>query len=81
MQFFLDFYFTKQIKCAKIHTVEINGALAQLGAHHTGSVGVRGSSPLYSTKNKDLLWQVFIFGATKFALLQVKLLRSEVVPQ
>gem|GEM_PF-6129694 len=26
------------------------GALAQLGAHHTGSVGVRGSSPLCSTK-------------------------------
>ncbi len=25
------------------------GALAQLGAHHTGSVGVRGSSPLCST--------------------------------
>ena len=29
------------------------GALAQLGAHHTGSVGVTGSSPVYSTrKNK-----------------------------
>jgi hypothetical protein len=26
-----------------------NGALAQLGAHHTGSVGVRGSNPLCST--------------------------------
>ena len=26
------------------------GALAQLGAHNTGSVGVRGSSPLCSTK-------------------------------
>ena len=25
------------------------GALAQLGAHHTGSVGVRGSNPLCST--------------------------------
>ena len=29
-----------------------HGALAQLGAHHTGSVGVRGSSPLCSTKRK-----------------------------
>ena len=27
-----------------------HGALAQLGAHDTGSVGVRGSSPLCSTK-------------------------------
>lgn len=26
------------------------GALAQLGAHHTGSVGVTGSSPVCSTK-------------------------------
>ncbi len=30
-----------------------NGALAQLGAHHTGSVGVRGSSPLCSTNNTE----------------------------
>ena len=30
---------------------KIQGALAQLGAHNTGSVGVRGSSPLCSTKN------------------------------
>ena len=28
----------------------LSGALAQLGAHDTGSVGVRGSSPLCSTK-------------------------------
>ena len=28
------------------------GALAQLGAHNTGSVGVRGSNPLCSTKEK-----------------------------
>src|SRR3954469_703729 len=27
-----------------------NGAVAQLVAHHTGSVGVRGSSPLSSTQ-------------------------------
>ena len=29
------------------------GVLAQLGAHHTGSVGVTGSSPVYSTNKKD----------------------------
>ena len=32
------------------------GAVAQLGEHHTGSVGVRGSSPLGSTRmflNRD----------------------------
>ena len=28
------------------------GAVAQLVAHHTGSVGVRGSSPLGSTQDK-----------------------------
>ena len=32
----------------------VNGALAQLGAHHTGSVGVRGSNPLCSTNEKSL---------------------------
>ncbi len=36
----------------------LNGALAQLGAHHTGSVGVRGSSPLCSTKRKRLNYAV-----------------------
>ena len=59
--FFLDFYFTKQIKCAKIHTVEINGALAQLGAHHTGSVGVRGSSPLCSIKRQSTFWWIVFY--------------------
>ena len=41
------------------------GALAQLGAHNTGSVGVRGSSPLCSTMDaavalsapRPLLWR------------------------
>ena len=37
----------------KVHG--ISGALAQLGAHNTGSVGVRGSNPLRSTKQKPLL--------------------------
>ena len=32
-----------------LYTVNQSGALAQLGAHHTGSVGVRGSNPLCST--------------------------------
>ena len=40
--FLLDFLW---VLCYNI----LNGALAQLGAHHTGSVGVRGSSPLCST--------------------------------
>src|SRR5690349_11688558 len=30
-------------------TTDARGAVAQLGEHHTGSVGVRGSSPLSST--------------------------------
>ena len=37
---------TKVLLCGIIYGV---GALAQLGAHNTGSVGVRGSSPLCST--------------------------------
>ena len=32
---------------------KISGALAQLGAHNTGSVGVRGSSPLCSIDKKE----------------------------
>ena len=31
-----------------------NGALAQLGAHNTGSVGVTGSNPVRSTTKKGL---------------------------
>ena len=31
------------------------GALAQLGAHNTGSVGVRGSNPLRSTKTRAVM--------------------------
>ncbi len=30
------------------------GALAQLGAHNTGSVGVRGSNPLCSIRKRDI---------------------------
>ena len=51
-----------------IHLLPQFGALAQLGAHNTGSVGVRGSNPLCSTKkalaeasaffNKICLWRV-----------------------
>ena len=34
----------------------IIGALAQLGAHHPGSVGVRGSNPLCSTSFQPREW-------------------------
>ena len=37
-----------------------DGALAQLGVHHTGSVGVRGSSPLCSTSTAfHSVWDAF----------------------
>ena len=39
-----------------------NGALAQLVAHHTGSVGVRGSNPLCSTKSSTTFDVFFIKG-------------------
>ena len=35
------------------YTNLVDGALAQLGAHHTGSVGVTGSSPVCSTKQTE----------------------------
>ena len=34
------------------YNMQVVGALAQLGAHNTGSVGVRGSNPLRSTSGK-----------------------------
>ena len=37
-----------------------HGALAQLGAHNTGSVGVRGSSPLCSTKKSTSFEVLFL---------------------
>ena len=40
---------TNRKRCGKIKNNR-KGALAQLGAHNTGSVGVRGSNPLRSTK-------------------------------
>ena len=43
-----------------------HGALAQLGAHNTGSVGVRGSNPLCSTNKKGtLVYQKFLFCLSK----------------
>ncbi len=50
-ELFFVFLLTKGKDCDKIYGV---GALAQLGAHNTGSVGVRGSNPLCSTKNSSL---------------------------
>ncbi len=41
-----------------IYNKFIRGALAQLGAHNTGSVGVRGSNPLCSTKRSKRRTQV-----------------------
>ena len=43
------------------------GALAQLGAHNTGSVGVRGSNPLCSTnKNRTFVYrQMFCYCLSK----------------
>ena len=45
----------------------VNGALAQLGAHNTGSVGVRGSNPLCSTNKKRtfVYRQMFSFCLSK----------------
>ena len=46
------------------HHLRQTGALAQLGAHHTGSVGVRGSNPLCSTRlvrTLTLSWSFFVY--------------------
>ncbi len=53
------------------------GALAQLGAHNTGSVGVRGSNPLCSTRKKHLLSQV-LFSTKSTPYGWVKSLRQRV---
>ncbi len=41
-------------KCKSLCYTNCNGALAQLGAHNTGSVGVTGSNPVCSTKRKSV---------------------------
>ena len=46
-----------------------HGALAQLGAHDTGSVGVRGSSPLCSTRGEPSEHFVYDTGMFRFELL------------
>lgn len=42
----------------------MHGALAQLVAHDTGSVGVRGSNPLRSKNKRDTTSISFIFGVS-----------------
>ena len=77
---FLFTYFTFYLTCSpctsyfsltsSLFTITYNlfsGALAQLGAHNTGSVGVRGSSPLCSTTQKSTSKEVlFCFIADNF---------------
>ncbi len=46
-----------------------NGALAQLGAHNTGSVGVTGSNPVRSTKGYS----------DNYLLFQTRLRRESIV--
>ena len=46
------FCFSLLTNAAVFAILYLLGALAQLGAHNTGSVGVRGSSPLCSTKKR-----------------------------
>ena len=50
----------------------LHGALAQLGAHNTGSVGVRGSNPLCSTKNLVLRNEIFLSIAEAMAYHQTE---------
>jgi hypothetical protein len=51
--------------CAGVRTTRDHGAVAQLVAHHTGSVGVRGSSPLGSTTGSELGRREFVCGSTR----------------
>ena len=39
---------------AREYNIRVNGLVAQLGAHHIRIVGVEGSNPFKSTKQKDL---------------------------
>ena len=45
---------TKDVCSVFSFNICVCGALAQLGAHNTGSVGVRGSSPLCSTTSEQV---------------------------
>ena len=55
-------YLTNRLEYGMIYKVS-HGALAQLGAHNTGSVGVRGSNPLCSTKTPPIRTRLFyIYG-------------------
>lgn len=67
-QFFFNFLFTNDRLCAIISTVDgrqqcwkLHGALAQLVAHNTGSVGVSGSNPLCSTMVRWYEPEILIF--------------------
>ena len=66
---FLAHLFTSYLT-SSLFTITYNlfsGALAQLGAHNTGSVGVRGSSPLCSTTQKSTSKEVlFCFISDNF---------------
>ena len=54
---FLGYNKSNQFKRAfSIFDIWKSGALAQLGAHNTGSVGVRGSNPISSAIKEQLLW-------------------------
>ena len=66
----------------------IPGALAQLVAHNTGSVGVRGSTPLCSTKTQKsgTMYRSFVFlpvlrGHRQFDLQTAVLLRRADIEQ
>ena len=39
---------------AREYNIRVHGLVAQLGAHHIRIVGVEGSNPFKSTKQKDL---------------------------
>ena len=55
---FVKNHFSNPVFCAILH---VFGALAQLGARHTGSVEATGSSPVCSTVKGEDLIQVFAF--------------------
>lgn len=70
----------KQISVS--YQITFHGALAQLGAHDTGSVGVRGSSPLCSTRQGPganrapglfvILWKPYAIAAGIFFIFEDK---------
>ena len=71
---FLDFFQNSLLTCPLKRDIlsNVDGALAQLVAHNTGSVGVSGSNPLCSTQDLQKCKSFFVVSCKIRKFLPVK---------